>query len=147
MKKLILFLGLLSPFLFAIAQNKVITGKVSDDKGVPLSNVSVVVKGTTIGTTTNAAGFFSVSVPANQNTLVFSYINMTAREVDIRNQSSVNVTLQANERSLQEVVVTALGIAKDKRSLGYATQTVKGSEIANKGELNVLMLCREDWQV
>jgi TonB-dependent SusC/RagA subfamily outer membrane receptor len=138
MKKFALLAALLSPFLFVAAQNRIVTGKVTDDKAVPLSNVSVVVKGTNIGTTTNPEGFFSVPVPANRSTLVFSYINMTEREVDVRNHSSVNVTMQANEKSLQEVVVTALGIAKDKRSLGYATQTVKGSEIANKGELNVL---------
>jgi hypothetical protein len=63
---------------------------------------------------------------------------MTEREVDIANQTSLSVSMRPSDKSLTEVVVTALGISRDKRSLGYATQSVKGAEIANKGELNVL---------
>jgi len=138
MKLSALLLALLCSFLFASAQNRIVTGKVTDEKGAPLSNVSVVVKNSNIGTTTTPEGFFSLNVPANRNILVFSYINMTEREVEITNQTSITVSMRPNDKSLTEVVVTALGIAKDRRSLGYATQTVKGAEIANKGELNVL---------
>jgi hypothetical protein len=138
MKKNAVLLALLFSLLFASAQNRTVIGKVMDDRGAALANVSVVVKNTNIGTTTTPEGMFSINVPINRNVLVFSYINMTEREIDITNQSSVTVTMRPNERTLSEVVVTALGIAKDKRSLGYATQTVKGAEIANKGELNVL---------
>src|SRR4029450_10009191 len=116
MKKNALLVALLYSFLFASAQNRVVTGKVTDDKGAPLSNVSIVVKNTNIGTTTNPEGFFSVNVPVNRNVLVFSYINMTEREVNITNQTSINVSMHPSDKSLTEVVVTALGISKDKRS-------------------------------
>ena len=139
MRKLLLLI-LCSLFFTAalMAQNRTVTGKVTDSKGAALSNISVVVKGTNIGTTTDLEGAFSLSVPDNSTTLVFSSINTAVKEVDIRNKNAISVSLLANDKSLQEVVVTALGIARDKRSLGYATQTVKGAEIANKGELNML---------
>ena len=139
MRKLLLLM-LCSLFFSAalMAQIRTVTGKVTDSKGAALSNISVVVKGTNIGTTTDLEGAFSLSVPENSTTLVFSSINTAAKEVDIRNKNSISVSLTASDKSLQEVVVTALGIARDKRSLGYATQTVKGAEIANKGELNML---------
>src|SRR5215218_4033727 len=137
-KLLMLILCSLCSTAGLMAQSRTVTGKVTDNKGAPLSNVSVVVKGTNVGTTTDLEGAFSLNVPDNTTTLVFSSVSATAKEVDIRNQNTVSVSLLANDKSLQEVVVTALGITRDKRSLGYATQTVKGAEIANKGELNML---------
>jgi len=139
MRKLLLVILCFLFFLAGLkAQNRTVTGKVTDSKGAALSNISVVVKGTNIGTTTDLEGAFSLSVPDNRTTLVFSSVGTAAKEVDIRNLNIVSVSLLANDKSLQEVVVTALGITRDKRSLGYATQTVKGAEIANKGELNML---------
>src|SRR5678815_2515764 len=76
MKKIILFVSFLSTFTFATAQNRTITGQVVDDKGSGIANASVVVKGTSVGTITNANGSFSLSVPANARTIVVSYIGM-----------------------------------------------------------------------
>ena len=78
-----------------MAQTRTVTGKVTDNKGAPLSNVSVVVKGTNVGTTTDLEGAFSLNVPENTTTLVFSSVSATSKEVDIRNQNTVSVSLLA----------------------------------------------------
>src|SRR5258706_1593906 len=138
MRKLLL---VLTAFLFFAGQllaQKTISGKVTDDKGNPVENASVLVKGTNTGTVTKADGSYSITVPANAKTLIISSINMRETQVDIGNQSVINVSLQTNEKSLQEVVVTALGITRDKRSLGYASQNLKGEELANRGEVNIV---------
>ncbi|HEV8283981.1 MAG TPA: SusC/RagA family TonB-linked outer membrane protein [Chitinophagaceae bacterium] len=138
MKKSILLFALLSPFIFLAAQNRTITGKVTDDKGIPIASASVNVKGTSIGTTTSPEGFFSISVPSGRSTLIISHINMATKEVQVTDQTSVTVLLQANNQTLQEVVVTALGISKDRRTLGYATQSVKNEALIDKGEGSLL---------
>src|SRR4029079_6815698 len=132
------FVLLLMAVLLAIgqlmAQQRTISGKVTDDKGNGVPNASVGVKGTTIGTVTKADGSYSLTVPDNAKTLVISSVNMKEVQVDIGNRTLVNVSLQTSEMNLQEVVVTALGITRDKRSLGYASQNLKGEELANRGE-------------
>jgi TonB-linked SusC/RagA family outer membrane protein len=138
MKKLMLLLICMPCIFYAAAQNKTVTGTVTSEQGSPLANVSVVVKGTTTGTSTNADGFFSISVPPNRNTLVFSYVNMLTKEVNINNQTSLTVRLQANNSNMQEVVVTALGITKERRTLGYATQNIKNDALVDKGETSLL---------
>lgn len=136
-KLLLLFMAVVLSTLQLLAQ-RTITGKVTDDKGIPVANASVLVKGTQTGTVTKLDGTFTLNVPANAKTLVFSSINMEEVQVDIGNQSVINIALQTAGRSLQEVVVTALGIARDKRSLGYASQNLKAEEIANRGEVNLV---------
>jgi TonB-linked SusC/RagA family outer membrane protein len=120
------------------AQQRTITGKVTDDKGNAVANASVLVKGTQTGTITKIDGTYALNVPANAKSLVFSSINMEETQVDIGNRSVINISLQVTGKSLQEVVVTALGIARDKRSLGYASQNIKGEELANRGEVNLV---------
>jgi TonB-linked SusC/RagA family outer membrane protein len=137
MRKLLLLLFTVAFFASNAWAQRTVTGKVTDEKGVPLSNVSVFVKGTTTGTITKADGSFSLMV-GNASTLVISSVDMVTREVDISSQSSVMVVLLAADKSLQEVVVTALGVTRDKRSLGYATQTIKGEQLAEKGQVNLL---------
>src|SRR4030095_35353 len=92
------------------AQQRTITGKVTDDKGAPIPGASIAAKGTNTGTTSNADGVFSITVPAKATTLVVSSINMQDVEIDIGNQSVLNVTMQTSAKNLQEVVVTSLGI-------------------------------------
>jgi len=122
------------------AQNKVLNGLVRDDKGVPVSDVSVTAKGTSVGVTTNGEGRFSITVPGGVNTLVFSSINFATQEVAIGKTTSFSITLQSATKDLTEVVVTALGITKERRSLGYATQTVKSEAIVDKGDGSMLNL-------
>ena len=119
------------------AQTRTISGKVTDDNGQGVPKASVLVKGTRIGTTTNADGNFSLGVPSNAKTLVISSINMATQEIPITGEA-VNVSLKTSAAtSLEGVVITSLGISRDKRSLGYASQNLKGEELANRGEVNI----------
>lgn len=118
------------------AQNTV-TGTVNDDAGEALPGVSVLVKGTTVGTMTLADGTYSIDVPDGSNTLVFSYIGMETQEVVISGDV-VDVTLSPADTDVGEVVVTALGISKEKRALGYATQELGGDELNEAPEQNLV---------
>jgi len=135
------FLALSAIFLLLVttqAQNRTISGKITDDNGQGVPRASVLVKGTRIGTTTNVDGNFNLSVPANAKTLVISSINMATQEVTITGEN-VTVALKTSAAtSLEGVVITSLGIARDKRSLGYASQNIKGDELANRGEVNIV---------
>lgn len=124
------------PF-FVFSQSRPITGTVTDDKGEPLASVSVMQKGTSNGTTTNEKGFFSITVNGASPVLVFSYAGRQTREVAIGNSNTYSVSLGSNE-AMSEVVVTALGITRKKRSLGYATQEVSGDNLTIAKEQNVL---------
>lgn len=132
MRKLVSLLSLLLLCtLHLAAQDKTVTGKVTDEKdGSPLSGVSVTVKGTTIGTTTGADGSFRLSVPASARTLVFSFVNFENTEVAIGNRTNFNVSLGAQDKDLQEVVVVGYQQVR-KRDAGGAISSVKGKEIAN----------------
>lgn len=134
---LILFLCTLLALGQLNAQTRTINGKVSDDKGSGLAGVSVVVKGTSVGTTTNADGVFKLTVPSNGRTLVISSVGMVTQEVTVGNNLNVEMKSGA-ARNLDEVVVTALNINRSKRSLGYATQTIKSEEISDKGDISLV---------
>jgi TonB-linked SusC/RagA family outer membrane protein len=114
-----------------LAQNRTITGKVTDDKGNPIPNVSVVIKGTNTGTVTKADGTYSIAVPGNAKTLVFSSVDMVSQEVSIGSRSEVSVSLRPDDKSLQEVVVVGYGTQRKSDLTGSIT-TVKGSVIADK---------------
>lgn len=121
------------------AQTREIQGKVtSEEDGSTMPGVSVSVKGTTLGTITDVDGAFRLKVPENAQTLVFSFVGMTTQEVTIGNQSTINVVLKSANISVDEVVVTALGISRQKRSLGYAVQDVNGDKINDAKTGNVL---------
>lgn len=124
---------------FAIhAQDIQIKGTVTSlEDGEPLPGVSVVVKGTRTGMATDVNGEYSLVVPPDA-TLVFSAVGMKSKEVAIAGQSVINVQLEAETIGLEEVVVTALGIPKEKKALGYATSVVNSEEIARSGEYNVV---------
>lgn len=116
-----------------------IKGKVTSAvDGSPIPGVNVLVKGTQIGTTTDASGDFSLDVDAKNAVLVFSYIGFNTTEVTVGGKSVVDVTLSENVATLQEAVVTALGIKRDTRSLGYNVGKIEGREVANVANENVL---------
>ena len=100
-----------------------ISGYVSDNKG-NLPGVSVIVKGTTIGTETNFDGKYSIKIPNSKSTLVFSYLGYKIEE-RLTNNSTINVTMQENNVSLDEIVVTARGIKREKKALGYSASYIK----------------------
>ncbi|HZH64579.1 MAG TPA: SusC/RagA family TonB-linked outer membrane protein [Flavisolibacter sp.] len=111
------------------AQNRTITGRVTDDKGSPLSGVSVLVKGSSVGTTTNAQGTYSLPVPSGARTLVFSFADMSSNEVSIGNASVLNTSLQSADRTLQEVVVTGVGVATSKRKVAIAVESISAKDL------------------
>ncbi|OKL40397.1 SusC/RagA family TonB-linked outer membrane protein [Pontibacter flavimaris] len=123
----------------AFAQQTSVSGTVTGaDNGIPLPGVSVIVKGTATGVTTAADGTFQVNVPAPESVLMFRFLGYEVQEVKVGNQRVFNVRLNLDNKQLQEVVVTALGIQREERSLGYATQEVKGEDLTLTKEQNVL---------
>ncbi|WP_319504029.1 carboxypeptidase-like regulatory domain-containing protein [Bacteroides graminisolvens] len=111
------------------AQTQRVTGNVtSEEDGLPVVGASVLVKGTTVGTITDIDGNFTLSsVPASAKVLQVSYIGMQSQEVAIK--PSVKIILKNDAKALDEVVVTALGISREKKSLGYSVSEVKGDEL------------------
>src|ERR1700730_8332864 len=115
----------------------VISGKVTDKDGNPVPGVSVSIKGTNKGTTTNTAGNFSID--ANKgDVLVFSSVNFEKQEVPVGDSNSLDVTLTLSTQQMNEVVVTALGVKREKRSLGYSSQKVDGEELTKSRQINVI---------
>ncbi|WP_202552306.1 SusC/RagA family TonB-linked outer membrane protein [Ginsengibacter hankyongi] len=114
----------------------IVTGKVTDDRGNPLAGVSITIKGSTIGTSTDKSGNYAIDAPEN-GTLIFSFIGFITQEIAVNNQTIINATLKEESRELNEVVVTALGIKKSKRGLVYSSAEVKGSEFTEARENNV----------
>jgi TonB-dependent starch-binding outer membrane protein SusC len=129
-KQLLLLTGFVLCSIVALAQ-RTITGKVTDDKGTPVANVSVIVKGTTSGTTTKPDGSFSLVVPANGRALIFSAVDMTTTEVAIGTQNEITISLRAEDKTLTEVVVTGYGTQR-RKDLTANISTVKGAAVANK---------------
>src|ERR1700754_3200634 len=109
MRKLLVALTAVLLFTGQLLAQKTITGKVTDEKGEPIPNASVMVKGSGTGTVTKQDGTFSISVPANAKHLVISSVDMGTEEVSISSQTNVSVTLKAADKSLQEVVVVGYG--------------------------------------
>ena len=104
-----------------------IRGKISDDSGESLPGVSVLVKGTTTGTMTDANGNYTIHAPLGSE-LVYSYIGMQTVEQAVKS-SEMNMRLSSSNESIDEVVVTALGVSREKKSIGYAVQTISGDEL------------------
>ena len=116
-----------------------ITGKVTEgSSNDPLPGVNVLVKGTTIGTVTDIDGNYALTAPDDVRTLIFSLVGYETREVAINGRNTINIGMQVNVQELGEVVVTALGIEKDSRTLGYATSTVDPEEFTVNRTPNVM---------
>lgn len=113
-----------------------ITGKVVDAKGQPLIGVSVRVKGTSTGTSTDINGNFNINTPEDNSILVFTYIGFVTQELSVNGRTSINVTLQESSAALSEVVVTALGIKREAKSLGYSAATVDMDQLGNTRSTN-----------
>jgi TonB-linked SusC/RagA family outer membrane protein len=137
MRKLFLLLwGVVFFAAQAMAQRSV-SGKVTDEKGNPLSNVSVLARGTTTGTVTNPDGTYTLTVPANAKALVFSSVDMSPIELAIGTQTVINATLKAEDKTMQEVVVTAFGIKKDKKTLGYGVTQMNSEQLTQAHTVNI----------
>jgi TonB-linked SusC/RagA family outer membrane protein len=127
---------LLLLFQFSQAQTRTITGRITDSAGGPLSNVSVQVRGTNTGTSTDANGNYRINVPSANSRLVFSYTGMEAREVSVGSQTTINAQLQSSNAALGEVIVIGYGTAR-KSDLTGAVATVKGEKLLDRPATNV----------
>ena len=136
-KSLLLFLPIFFCVSLIYAQGKQVTGTVKDESGKPLANVSYMVKGTTNGGLTAEDGQFSVTVNGPSAVLSFSLVSYKPVEITVGQKTNIQVSLIAGAGSLEEVVVTALGIKREKKSLGYAVQEIKGDAIVEAREPNL----------
>lgn len=108
---------------------RTVSGEVTDEKGAPLPGVNVLIKGTQRGTTSNAEGRFQIEIEDSEKVLLFSFVGYQTKELTLGAESRIAVSMVPEEKALEEVIVTALGIKKSAKSLGYATATVPTEEM------------------
>ena len=133
--RIILTLFLAFTVQLSFAQQLTVTGTVSDDSGMPLIGATVAIAGTSTGTTSDFDGNYSIK--ANQgDVLSVSYVGYSSQDITVGTSTTVNVTL-APDNSLEEVVVTALGIKRDEKALGYSVQSIKGEGMTEARESNI----------
>ncbi|MCK5693928.1 MAG: SusC/RagA family TonB-linked outer membrane protein, partial [Bacteroidales bacterium] len=141
MKRFVFVLSLLlfAGFNLLQAQDVQVSGSVtSADDGSALPGVSVVVRGTTIGAVTDFEGNYSITVPDASGTLVFSFVGMLSQEIPIEGRTMINIVLESSATALDEVVVTALGMTRTEKSLGYSVQSVEAEEISKANTTDVI---------
>jgi TonB-linked SusC/RagA family outer membrane protein len=139
MKRFVFVMSLLCFVGFNLlhAQGVQVTGIVtSADDGSALPGVSVVVQGTTIGAVTDFEGNYSITVPNASATLMFSFVGMLTQEVALNGKTVLNAVLESTSTELDEVVVTALGVSREKKSLGYSVQELDGEAVSGTGQSN-----------
>jgi len=137
MKRILLLCTVLLVCLFGEvwAQDRTVTGKVTSvGDGNPIPGVNVVLKGTATGTVTDIDGNYKISVPEEGGILTFSFIGLQSKEVEVGSRSVVNVAMTADVQQLTEVVVTAGGIEREKKSLGYSVEKVEGEQVRQVSE-------------
>lgn len=141
MKKLFMLIVLLGfvSVTTLFSQAKVITGKVtsSTEGEGAIPGATIQVKGTTIGALTDVNGSYSITVPPTATTIVFSYIGMRTQEIPIEGRAVIDVVMESDLVGLNEVVVTALGISREKKALGYSVQDIKNDEIVRAGNTDL----------
>ena len=133
------FLTLILAFVVQItfAQQQSVTGTVADEDGLPLPGVNIIIKGTTTGVQSDFDGNYAIQA-AQGDVLVFSFIGLKKAEYPVGASPVLNVTLESDAAQLSEVVVTALGIKREKKSLGYATQEVDGAAVSDVPTTNFM---------
>jgi TonB-linked SusC/RagA family outer membrane protein len=139
MKKILLMCFMICILVaMATAQDRLVSGRVTaGDDGSALPGVNVVIKGTSNGVVTDSDGNYKLSIPASGGTLVFSFIGMKTLEVVVGDRSTIDVSLDADIGQLQDVVVTAQGIEREQKALGYAQTTISSALLADKPETDV----------
>lgn len=126
------------PIAEAAAIDTTISGVVTDETGKALEGVSVKVNESGAISVTRGKGLYSITVPNLKSTLVFSFVGFATQQVKLNGSRSINVSLKSETTALNEVVVTALGISRKKRSLGYSVADIKGTELTNGGSSNLV---------
>ena len=115
-----------------------VTGTVTDHEGNSLPGVNIIVKGTTWGTITGPDGKFEIEVSDPAAVLIFSYIGYTSQEIAVGSQTTINIVLEAETIGIEEVYVTALGIKREAKSLGYTASKVAGAAIERSAAPNII---------
>ena len=124
--------------LTMFGQARLVTGVVSSaEDGSLLPGVTVAAKGTTVGTITDASGMYQINVPEGVDALIFSFVGLTTQEVGIGDMSEVLVSMESDFLEIGEVVVTAMGIRKEKKALGYSVQEINESQISGAKNMDV----------
>ncbi|MCU0450949.1 MAG: carboxypeptidase-like regulatory domain-containing protein [Bernardetiaceae bacterium] len=122
-----------------MAQNRTVTGKVtSSEDGSVLPGVNVLLKGTTRGAVTDVNGVYKVEISGADPVLVFSFVGFLTQEIPVGAQATIDLVLQSDAKQITEVVVTALGIEKDKKGLGISVKEVSNSELTVARTTNVV---------
>jgi TonB-linked SusC/RagA family outer membrane protein len=138
MRKIALLICFIWAGLSVSAQIKV-NGMITDNTDQsPLVGASIVIKGTMIGTTSNIEGMYTIEVPSDSSQLVISYIGYITKTLTVGHQTTINVGLTEALNTLDEYVVTALGITREKKSLGYSAQEVKGDEVTKTSNPDII---------
>ena len=122
---------------FANAQERALSGKITDDLAQPLPGVNIVIQGTSSGTATNAEGEFSLRVK-DSDVLVVSFLGFIQETIPVKGQTFIALELKPDNKRLEEVVVTALGIEREKKALGYSVQQIESEEFLEAKEINLL---------
>jgi TonB-linked SusC/RagA family outer membrane protein len=137
MRKMLLFVIFAGITVFSLyaQQNITVTGTTSDDSGERLVGVTVAVKGTNTGVVSGADGQYSISAPDRNAVLIFSYVGYEQQEITVGSRTVIDVQLKSSTE-LEEVVVTALGITKESKALGYAVSTISAKELTKVGSPN-----------
>ncbi len=138
MKKLLLLLFSVLMVTSAAISQRTVSGTVNDDTGNPLIGASVVVKDNpTVGTITDLDGKFKLKVDPNAKVLLISFIGFTPMEYELGTSNEISITMTSGVQ-LEDIVVTSLGVTREKKSVGYAVQDVKGEDIAKAKETNII---------
>ncbi|MGR3811635.1 SusC/RagA family TonB-linked outer membrane protein [Jiulongibacter sp. NS-SX5] len=138
MKNFLLTFSMVLLGLVGYSQSVQVTGKVtSADDGLSLPGVSIAIQGTTQGTSTDAEGAYALNA-SKGDVLVFSFVGMQTQSVEVGNQSVINVSMLSDASQLSEVVVTALGVSREAKSLGYAVTNIGGDDVSQAKETNIV---------
>lgn len=140
-KLLTSLMGLLAVLysLMASGQSRMISGTVTDSRnGEPLAGVTVFVKGTQTASNTDGSGKYRIQVSSDKQTLVFRMIGMKTKEIAVAAGPEINLAMESDALNLSETVVTALGVEREKKALGYSAQSVGGEELRRSGEVNIV---------
>ncbi|GAB3971276.1 SusC/RagA family TonB-linked outer membrane protein [Spirosoma terrae] len=111
---------------------------ISQEDRMAMPGVNIAIKGTTTGTTTDGDGNYTINVPSQESTLIFSFLGYVSQEIQVGTQTAINVTLSPDSKVLNEVVVTALGFKEEKDRLGSTASTIKAEDIKRSGETGVI---------
>jgi tonB-linked outer membrane protein, susC/ragA family len=122
--------------LICYAQSIIVKGSIKDQAGDPIAGATVKILGTTTGGVSDADGHYSISCSA-QSTLEFSYIGFSTRAIDVKGRKNIDVTLDEGSQNIDEVVVTALGIKKDAKKLGYAVSSIGSADLSRTGSPSI----------